>query len=252
MENRLTENIRIPVYMTDEYDRLTPSGFMKYAQEVGANHASLNHFGHRELLEEGLAWVVSRMHFHFDRPVLFGQRVSLTTWHMGMEGIFFRREYKMCDEAEQVLVRGTSSWVLLRLSDRSLVRSTPCVERAGGICSEALMPVAAARLRIPASVKLEKAFTYRVRQSDIDRNHHVNNTFYASWAMDALPDAIGIVTDFKINFNHEAHLGDDVELWRGRLDAPEGKTPASGTSGRWCVEGLVGGKQSFLVEVTLA
>jgi medium-chain acyl-[acyl-carrier-protein] hydrolase len=53
---------------------------------------------------------------------------------------------------------------------------------------------------------------FRVLRSDLDLNHHVNNTVYAGWALEAVPDAVaeGSLTELEVAFRAEVRRGDSV------------------------------------------
>ena len=52
--------------------------------------------------------------------------------------------------------------------------------------------------------------------SEIDRNHHVNNTRYVAWCLDAVHNRSldqGDILGIDINYNSEIHFGEKVVLF---------------------------------------
>ena len=80
--------------------------------------------------------------------------------------------------------------------------------------------------------------------SDIDMNAHANNAMYMQWAMDAVDYEIAstrAVKEFTINFNHETRQGDEVEIFKAKVE--------DGDILRVYVEGKVDGQSAFCVEM---
>ena len=246
-DNTVREAFEVPTCATDEWNNVTPAFFMKVLENFGGLHAEAFGMGHYDLLREHLAWVVSRLHIHFNRPLKWRENVVFSTWHMGQEdGLFFRREAMMATPAGEPVITATTGWLLINLDTRAMVRHCNFASRPDSFRPEKDSEEPAPRLRIPAGVEMKTAYTYQVKQSDLDRNHHVNNTQYARFAMDALPEGLvreNGIKDFYINFVHEARLGDELEVRIGEEN--------EGLLRNFYVEGLVEGKSSFLVKIVL-
>ncbi len=243
-KNVLTRQIHIPCYLTDRFNRLTPSAFMDLAQEMAGDHSNLCGFGYADLLEERLAWVVSRMAFRFLKTPQWQDDVVFSTWNKGCEdGLFYRREFLIADPATGgPMVEGTAGWLLLNVDTRAMVRSSALCDRPESVCSDSVMEEPAPRIRIPRGAVPEPCGGHVVQPSDIDRNFHTNNAKYALWVMDSLPssDAQRTPEYFSINFLHESREGDVVALTRYALP-----------DGRFLVEGHAGETPVFLAEVRL-
>lgn len=240
-QHTVTHPVHVPCYMTDRYNRLTPSAFMDLAQDVAGDHSNRFGFGHFDLIGDRLVWIISRMHFHFLKTPLWEDDVRITTWHNGCEdGLFFRREFLLEKEDGTPMVQGTSGWLLLNVDTRELVRSHPLCDRPETICPDHVLPQPSPRLRLPRGLQPAAQFEHVVRHSDIDRNFHANNAKYAVWTMDVMPQEMVNVplNDFSINFLHECREGDAVAVRRYDI-AP----------GRCMVEGSAAGRQIFLTDV---
>jgi len=110
-------------------------------------------------------------------------------------------------------------------------------------CAEAVC-TPAPKLVMPRALEPSLLGSHRVVASDLDYNGHANNAKYVVWSFDALG---GLALDrriegFEINFNREAHFGDEVDLWHV-LD------PSA--SDVHLIEGRVGGAQSFIIRIKL-
>ena len=75
--------------------------------------------------------------------------------------------------------------------------------------------------KIPPLALLDEAATFRVRNSDLDLNGHVNNTRYAQWILDSVPQKSHAAYDidvYEVNFLSETHVDDVVAIERGKLE----------------------------------
>ncbi len=259
-DNKLMEEMAVPSFATDVNNRMTPVFFMQVLEEFGSQHAKQFGMGYEDLLKENLVWVVSRLHIRFVKPVNWEDRLVFSTWHMGQEdGLFFRRDAMMADLDGEPLVVATTGWLLLDFSTRAMVRHSNFVSRPDTFCLEKAIVEPAPKLRIPAGVQMQHIYTHRVRMSDLDHNQHVNNTRYARFSLDAIPEDVmreRSIKDFYINFVHEAQTHDDLELYCGEIPSPEpGAAAAFETGSSSCrsfyVEGKIQGKTSFLVKIVL-
>lgn len=243
---RISDVNYVPYGMVDKDYNMTVASYFEFFQELAGRHADVLGFGFDDLIKDRLVWIVSRIHFHFEKPVHWKDTIKLTTWHKGTEdGLFFRRESVFTDNATgEVVARGTSGWLLLDIDKRAMVRDFPkCVNEAN-VLMENSLEQPAQRLRMPRDGAVH-CFDRVIRYSDIDFNGHTNNAKYPVWVMDAVamqyPEARPLlVQDFEINFAHEAMLDDTVVISLVR------------ESDKVCyVEGKVEGKTSFIAKVTL-
>ena len=120
--NKYTQNITIPCYDTDASWRLKPVSFMNLAQEAAGCHAVHLGFGYDDLIASNTAWILSRMHIEFVDTPKWRDEVTLQTWHKGLNRLFFLRDFIMTDGDGKPLVKATSSWLVLNLETRKLVR----------------------------------------------------------------------------------------------------------------------------------
>jgi len=237
---KFRSDICVPSYLTGRDTSLTPAGFMDLAQEIAYWAAEELGFGYTTLHLHHTAWVLSRMHFHFVKKVLWRDSIQLFTWHKGAGGIFYLRDFDLKSEEGESLVQGTSSWVVMNEETRRLVRPEELADllHVDGEVDNAIEEPAP-KLQLPSGVEPELAGEHTVCYSDIDLVGHTNNVRYVSWAMDNIPAAEAFlpVKDVYINFNKEATLGQKIELFRLK----------EGTS--WWVEGRSEGKSCFIVRI---
>lgn len=230
----------IPCYHTDLNSRLKPAAFMDMAQEIAYWAARELGFGYEDLHVHHTAWVLCRLHIHFAEAPRWQEPVKLYTWHKGVSGLFYLRDFDLRAADGRPLVQATSSWVVIDERTRHFVRPEDLqVLKLDQLVEDAIAEPAP-KVVVPPGRTAEAAGSHTVSYSDLDVNGHTNNARYGVWAMDCLPleEAQKPVKDLYINFNKETLPGETVQLYR--LKAGDA----------WLVEGRVDGKPCFTVKMT--
>ena len=76
---KFKQDICVPCFYTDASFYLKPASFMDMAQEIAYWAAQELGFGYDDLHIHHIAWVLSRMHFHFADPPKWRDDVTLVT-----------------------------------------------------------------------------------------------------------------------------------------------------------------------------
>lgn len=240
---KYTQKINIPCYDTDASWRLKPASFMNYAQEAAGNHAVYLGFGYDDLIASNTAWILSRVHVEFSDAPRWREDITLTTWHKGLNRLFFLRDFILTDNEGRERVKATTSWLVLNLETRRLVRDPKLMEE-GTVCPENVIETPADKVQLPKDVETEYVMDHVVAYSDVDMNAHANNAMYMQWAMDAVDYSVAssmAVKEFTINFNHETKPGDVVSIFKARVQKDDGL--------HVFVEGKVADQSAFTVEI---
>ena len=240
---KFIQNHTIPCFDTDAAWRLKPASFMNMAQEAAGQHAVHLGFGYDDLIVKNTAWILSRVNVKFIDTPKWREDVTLTTWHKGLNRLFFLRDFVVTDKEGRERVKATTSWLVLNLETRRLVRDPQLMED-GTICTENAIEQPADKVVMPKGIEPEYVLEHLVAYSDIDTNAHANNAMYMQWAMDAVDYETAstmAVKEFTINFNHETKAGDRVALYRAEV--------RDGETLRIYVEGKVGDVSAFTVEI---
>lgn len=232
------QDIQIPCYQTNRQTFLRPAAFMDVAQEIAMWAATGLGFGYDTLHMHHVAWVLSRMHVHFERFPLWRDTVRLFTWHKGAEGPFYLRDFIVKNAGGEPCITCTSSWVVINEETRRFVRPEELAHLLDVDQVEDAIAEPAPKVQLPRSAEPELAGVHMVSYSDVDVVGHTNNARYMVWAMDCLPLEVAEspVKDLYIVFNKETTFGEKVDLYRLK----EGNA--------WFVEGRVEGKTCFAVK----
>lgn len=240
---RFEQKFTIPCYDTDASWRLKPSSFMDLAQEAAGQHAVYLGFGYDDLIATNTAWILSRVHVEFVDAPKWRENITLRTWHKGLNRLFFLRDFILTDDQGRERVKATTSWLVLNLETRRLVRDPKLMEE-GTVCLDNVIETPADKVVMPKDIEPQYVLDHHVAYSDVDMNGHTNNAMYMQWAMDAVDYDIAStrpVKWFTINFNHETKPGDIVALYKVVKEEEDGR--------HVFVEGKVNDQSAFIVEI---
>jgi len=238
---KFRQDVCIPCYQTNSNAVLRPAGFLDQAQEIAYWAAQALGFGYENLHVHHTAWVLTRMHVHFEKMLRWHDNASLFTWHKGANGLFYLRDFDLKGPDGTSAVLATSSWVVIDERTRHFVRPDELppslvLDYPVDHAIEQEAPKVVFPKDAPGTVE---AGEHTVAYSDIDIIGHTNNVRYVVWAMDCLPMEVALqpMKDLYINFNRETTAGETVRLYR----LQDGNA--------WYVEGRVDGKSCFVVKM---
>ena len=240
LKDKFYEDVTAVCYQVDRRKILRPASFLDMAQHMAVFGADSLAFGDDQLGPYGCTWVLARQHVRFERPFLHKERGRIVTWHKGLQGLFFLRDYMLLDAAGEPAVRSTSSWVVMNIAERRVARPDFLSEIVSldPQSPDHAVEEPAGKVVLPRDAAVSQIGEHVVRYSDVDYNQHANNVKYTVWAMDALPEELvhtRMVKELTVNFNREARPGETVTLWHA-LDA----------DGAHIVEGRVDDRQVFI------
>jgi medium-chain acyl-[acyl-carrier-protein] hydrolase len=228
-----TDHYNITSLLVNPLGRLGLYGTLNLLQETAWRHAETLGFGMKDMEQQGLYWVLTRQHLKMSDWPAFNSKVSVETWLRPPLGAFANREFAVRSEDGTEIGRCTTSWLALDRESRRILpvgglRSWKdiCLERSNDMTAD----------KIPVEGTYEGLSQFRVRNSDLDINQHVNNTKYSQWILDAIPYELHKkvkLRSYAVNFLGETHLEDEVRIDRGlkatsSLDAAEGNAEFRG------------------------
>ena len=241
--SKCEQDLTLPCYFFDIRSRMRPAAFFDIAQNLAGDGAEMLGASDKDLLPRGLVWILARMHVHYDRIPERFESVRVQTWHSGVTGPLFTRDYMMLDASGKAIVRSTSSWALMDITNRVLAKCDRIFDllSAEPQCAERALEANAAKIIWPRELVPEITASHMVCYSDVDYNGHANNARYPVWVYDALPKEYSegrTLTDFSINYNRELHPGETASI---RLARPDSDT--------WLAEGSHDGSQNFICKL---
>ena len=204
------KDFTIQYYETDPRGFARPVALLNYMQSAAGDHAALLGVSVAELRKSGHTWVLSRVHLAMERYPRAGDTVRLRTWPALRGSIFTVRDFELLDSDSAVIGRATTSWAVLNLKSRRPVKLADVLP---------IYPLNPARAvndvfsTLPPLEQSEHELHLPVLRGDLDLNRHVNNTVYAGWALETIPEELEracYLASIEISFRAEAVYGDTI------------------------------------------
>lgn len=177
-------------------------------QEIAWKHADSEGFG-RSLLEQQLMWALSRIEIKVNQFPRWADRLRLFTGGRGQAGAFAFREFMVWNEQEEVVARAMSSWLLVHIEKKRILKP------------ESVLPSALFNPQNAPSwqpIKLEPSGTIQdtsfiqVQHSDLDLYNHVNHTSYIRWIENIVADRGFFPSILSVNYLSECKASDEVSI----------------------------------------
>jgi medium-chain acyl-[acyl-carrier-protein] hydrolase len=178
---------RIKATETDASKRIKIPNLINYMQEGAWMNASKLGFSTYDMLDLGITWVLNRMHIEFFELPTYPQTIKVETWPSDLDKYFAYRDFRVFDQADQVLAQATSSWLILDINTRKLIAVPEHIKNARFTVERNGMEKVKVKGKSTYDENLtESEFSCAVSWFDLDVNNHVNNTKYFQWMLDSL------------------------------------------------------------------
>lgn len=227
----------------DQWYHCRPSGLLGILQEAAVAAACQLHASREEMVDKyGLFWMLARLWYRLDRPLKWGERITVRTWHRGGKGASTYRDFDLLANGVPV-GEAVSLWVVADARTHKLGRMSGITEFQGTDGGELCKKQTISHLHMPEHMEL--ADRRPMHYSDTDVNGHVNNVRYADFICDALHmENLGgerFVSSLQVGYLAECRAGETLELYTGEQE------------GLWYVHGSDGeGKNRFEGALTLS
>ena len=191
--------------------RLKPSALLYFVQEAAGGHCLQLHLSWEDLAKRGLFWAVIRNRTQITRLPLSGETITVETWPMPTTRVAYPRSVIAYDALGQELFRSVSLWVLMDINDRAMILPGKSGVEVNGL-------IRGNELKAPGSLvpkPLANTAQRHVYYSNLDRNGHMNNTFYMDWVADLLDRSYHhshTPREFTLCYLSEALEGQDIRL----------------------------------------
>ena len=203
---------------------LAPYVLLSDLQETADEGAADTGWGRDDIGEYDCCWIVLRYRLKLNRLPSWREEFSIKTWSCGAKKLFFDREFEIYDKERNLIGCASSVWILAKKeSHRPVFPNKLETLPQGLVQSEKLaLGEVCPKLKIPAfSADSEPIITKYADYTELDHNHHVNNTRYLAWVYDALFKGgynVHEVDDININYISEVKSGQKVDIYCEKTD----------------------------------
>ena len=238
MDNRdYSQTFTVSAGQTDPWSRCRPSALLGMLQDTAAEASRVLGQDGPDLERLcGGHWILARLRWQLDRPLLRGQTVEVLTRFRGLQNALIYRDSVLVVQGEEV-GSAVSAWVVGDVQTRKMLWPDQLPE---ALRQKAEGGPALKKLRLPQA--LPEAYVHVARYSDIDENGHVNNARYADFCCNALPDQAletGWVRAMELGYLNECRQGQQIVISAGN------------ENGLWAVRGTIDGAACFEARLEL-
>ena len=201
----------------DKFRHIKPSSVLDLFQDAAGQHANELGVGFEEMFERSLIWVLTRVKFKILSEPENYQKVIVKTWPLEPNRITYRREYSIENENGELLIGGSSEWVVVHSEKRRFVSANDLYPFADGFHTEIMCEEKLSK--IPDFQAETEPYVINSSFSELDINNHVNNTKYANYVLDAInPQSSNLLKEFQIDYRKEVLEGTKLYIHHSKQE----------------------------------
>lgn len=204
-------------------DNLYASVLIGDIQEAAEQSSATLGYGSDSLRENGICWIILRMHLEIDRLPKWHETFKIRTWATGLEKIYYGREFELYDSEGVRIGKATSTWILADWNTHRpvIAHKRPDLPPYAVQSPDKVFGTDSPKINFPEKCDIagenEKPVVIKYADyTELDRNRHVNNSRYTAWAYDALFKSgydVLAVKEIMILYKSEVKQGEKVELY---------------------------------------
>ena len=186
-----------------------------YFQEAAGLDAHTLACGYEDLVNSGVAWVLTRMQLTPLAKAAAGSKLTVHTWHSVSDRLFSRREFYITNEKNETILKGSTWWLLIDVRTRKVARTPQSLLDGNPPRPEFVLAEHNPKAPDFDGVAPVLTLPVIVRDEDIDSNAHVNNTHFTAWAIESAPrEIVGkrALKELVITFKHECFSKDKLKM----------------------------------------
>lgn len=206
----LEQTITICSYDVLPDGNIKPSALQRYFQQIALEDIAAQGATYSALREHSMVFVITKLRIDFLQALRSGDRIVLRTFPYKTEGVTFFRAFEVYKDGA-LAAFADSRWVLINYQKRTILRPSdlPFVLKQSAP-SVQLLPIPRRILQ----KNVEHTAIRTVRLTEVDENKHLNNCVYSDYVIDhaAINVCDATIKALCILFDHEAYLGDELEI----------------------------------------
>ncbi len=198
-----TNCYRLRWFDFDRFDHIQPTTVLDLFQDVATIQAEEMGIGWADMQKQNVFWALVRIKYEILQEPHRDQIVSVRTWPHTPSKVSFLRDYDIQDEFGNLLIKGSSEWVLINCETRKFSRVADVYKGSMDFLEERAFDVKPKKLKVPSDENLP-TYTTTPRFTEIDKNGHVNNSRYPDFVLDAWnPTKPFAIKTLQIDYRHE-------------------------------------------------
>lgn len=196
----------------DAAKKLQPAAVLDLFQDAAGEHAQKLNVDYDHMIQQDMLWVVVRVKYRVLQNADMYQKVRVITWPHESRRLDFQRDYLICDEKGEPIIKGTSQWALMNSHTRKIVLARDIYRGIDAFCQENTFEEKF--LKVPDFEEAGEGYSVVSGYTDLDINGHVNNIKYANYALNAVNPAPGEeIAEFQIDYHKEVRSGAPLKIF---------------------------------------
>lgn len=198
---KYNQHLTTKSYFVNRFGKLSTSFLFWQIQDIAWEHAEKLGFGFDNLQKEQQFWVLSRLLVKIKRRPSWGEKFTLETWPVSIEGLLALRDINFLDENGESIIQATTSWLVLNQKTKRIVRLD---SENFPVHNERVMEESAGKVKAPISD--EKLTFTPALFNEIDINQHFNTGRYLERIIDSYNFNFhekNDLVEFEVNFLKE-------------------------------------------------
>ncbi len=217
MQQKHSQHLTCKSYFVNRFGKLSTSFLFWQIQDIAWEHAEKLGFGFDSLQQSKQFWVLSRLLVKINRRPDWGEKFTVETWPVGVEGLLALRDIQFIDEQGAVIIKATTSWLVLDAETKRMIK----LETLGDIplCGERVLKQNAGKVKAAKSDE-KPAFTPAMF-NEIDINQHFNSGRYLERIIDSYSFDFhrkNELIEFEVNFAKEGVQDDCLAVKKEIVD----------------------------------
>ena len=214
-----TLNTRIESYDVTPDNNVRISALFKIFQKVAGDDLDSSGLTYNALRDMGIVFVLTKMSVSIFDDIKVYDDITVITRPRGCKGAIYIRDYDVFKNNKRVAYC-SSQWVIIDFNTRKILKPSTIAEKFMLKDDlEDIYPMENKKFKLKKD-ELVITDTRRIYYSHLDRNEHMNNTFYPDIVLDYLPEHY--VADlsgktFTLHYTTEITAGESMDIYVGEI-----------------------------------
>lgn len=194
-------------------DKLTIPHLISYFQDCSTFHGNKAGFDKKKLMSIERAWFLGSWQIIINSRPEIDEEIEIETRAYEIKGFYGLRNFILYNKAGEVCAYANSIWFYVDTKKGKLVKYEQKEGAGFEIDDEFSMEKSDRKIVIPENIKkVIKADIFKVRESHLDFNNHMNNREYVRMAIDFTPKPIEMdrLRQIRVEYKKAAILGDVI------------------------------------------
>jgi len=179
-----SQKMLVPYSVMGANNHVRMDRLLSVFQDAAGIHAHQMGVSGFDLAQNQLKWVISRYQIRVNQPLQWPGPYELRTWRFPWKNLYEIRQFEIFSPDGVPHIQALSVWVMVKAANTRPVR-----------LSYHMPPELMTQTGTPPDLwantfdfsQWDHEAQFPVRIHDLDLNQHVNNTTYATWALETLP-----------------------------------------------------------------